>query len=54
MKKLHIQDSGFIKYMALEVSNGTKYDTKAHIYSLRIIIQDLFKTITIRKFKNLN
>jgi serine/threonine protein kinase len=38
----HTQDSGTIKYMAPEVSNSRKYDMKADIYSLGVIIQDLF------------
>jgi hypothetical protein len=42
MKKLHTQDRGCTKYMAPEVSCGTKYDTKADIYSLGIIIQVIF------------
>ncbi len=42
MKKLHTQDRGCTKYMAPEVSCGTKYDTKADIYSLGIIIQEIF------------
>jgi serine/threonine protein kinase len=42
MKKLHTQDIGCPKYMAPEVSYGTKYDTKADIYSLGVIIQEIF------------
>ncbi len=42
MKKLHNQDRGCTKYIAPEVSYRTKYDTKADIYSLGIIIQEIF------------
>jgi serine/threonine protein kinase len=38
----HTEGSGTPKYMAPEVSNGTNYDTKADIYSLSLIGQELF------------
>jgi serine/threonine protein kinase len=38
----HTEGSGTPKYMAPEVSNGTNYDTKADIYSLSFIGQELF------------
>jgi alpha-tubulin suppressor-like RCC1 family protein/tRNA A-37 threonylcarbamoyl transferase component Bud32 len=47
----HIQDSGSIKYMAPEVTRTRKYDTKADIYSLGVIVQDLFN-IDIDKYIN--
>jgi len=42
-KQTHTQGSGTNKYIALEVLNGKKYDTKADIYSLGIITQELFE-----------
>ncbi len=42
MKKLHTQDRGCTKYMAPDVRDGIEYDTKADIYSLGIIIQEIF------------
>jgi serine/threonine protein kinase len=38
----HTQASGTIKYMAPEVIKSRKYDTKADIYSLGIIVEELF------------
>ncbi len=38
----HTQESGTIKYMAPEVIKSRKYDTKADIYSLGIIVEELF------------
>jgi serine/threonine protein kinase len=38
----HTQDRGHIRYAAPEVLNGRKYDTKADIYSLGIILINLF------------
>ena len=37
----HTQDRGHIKYAAPDVLNGRKYDTKADIYSLGIILINL-------------
>jgi serine/threonine-protein kinase len=41
-KQSHSQAKGTIKYMAPEVLISRNYDTKADIYSLGIIIQQLF------------
>jgi alpha-tubulin suppressor-like RCC1 family protein len=41
--KLHTKDRGDLKYMAPEVARSQKYDTKADIFSLGIIIQELFQ-----------
>jgi alpha-tubulin suppressor-like RCC1 family protein len=38
----HTQYSGSFNYMAPEVRNGRNYDTKADIYSLGVIIRELF------------
>lgn len=38
----HTSDRGLIKYMAPEVEQGTKYDTRADIYSLGIVLRELF------------
>jgi serine/threonine protein kinase len=38
----HTQDRGYMRYAAPEVLNGRKYDTKADIYSLGIILINLF------------
>jgi serine/threonine protein kinase len=38
----HSTDKGNIKYAAPEVLNGRKYDTKADIYSLGILLDQLF------------
>jgi hypothetical protein len=39
----HSSDKGHIKYAAQEVLNGRKYDTKADIYSLGILLGELFR-----------
>jgi serine/threonine protein kinase len=39
----HTQGSGTYKYMAPEVKNTRKYDTKADIFSLGVITQELFQ-----------
>jgi serine/threonine protein kinase len=38
----HTQLRGTLKYMAPEVLNGRKYDTKADIYSIGVITQEMF------------
>jgi alpha-tubulin suppressor-like RCC1 family protein len=38
----HSIDKGTLKYMAPEVMNSSKYDTKCDIYSLHVIMQELF------------
>jgi hypothetical protein len=44
----HSIDKGPIKYMAPEVRNSSKYDTKADIYSLGVVLQELFDLQTER------
>jgi serine/threonine protein kinase len=41
-EKSHTLDKGSTKYMAPEVINNKKYETKADIYSLGVIFQNLF------------
>ncbi len=41
-EQLHTQDQGTPKYTVPEVRDSRKYDTKADIYSLGIIFQNLF------------
>ncbi len=41
-EQLHEPDKGYLKYIAPEVENGGKYDTKADIYSLGMILKDLY------------
>jgi serine/threonine protein kinase len=38
----HTQLMGYLKYMAPEVLNSRKYDTKADIYSIGVITQEMF------------
>jgi serine/threonine protein kinase len=38
----HTQDTGTLKYIAPEVGNSRKYNMKADIYSLGIIVKELF------------
>jgi alpha-tubulin suppressor-like RCC1 family protein len=40
--KLNTEDKGDVRYMAPEVAFSKKYDTKADIYSLGVITQELF------------
>jgi serine/threonine protein kinase len=42
----HTSDRGTLKYMAPEPIRGRKYSTKAHIFSLGIIAQELFNIET--------
>jgi alpha-tubulin suppressor-like RCC1 family protein len=41
-EQLHESDKGDISYIAPEVANGGNYDTRADIYSLGMILKDLF------------
>jgi hypothetical protein len=41
-EKSHTLDKGSNKFMAPEIINSTKYNTKADVYSLGIIFEDLF------------
>jgi serine/threonine protein kinase len=38
----HTKRIGPIKYMAIEIKEGKKYDTKADIYSSGVIVPELF------------
>jgi serine/threonine protein kinase len=40
--QLHSSDKGNIDYIAPEVYEGKKYNTKADIYSLGILLSELF------------
>jgi serine/threonine protein kinase len=46
----HTSEVGHIDYMAPEVDNGQKYNTKADIFSLGVIVQQLFN-IQIYKYE---
>jgi serine/threonine protein kinase len=46
----HTLDKGTPKYMALEVRDGKRYDTKADVYSLGVIFQELFALEMTVKF----
>jgi serine/threonine protein kinase len=43
----HTLDKGTLKYMAPEVGRNKKYDTKADVYSLGVILEILFDVETI-------
>jgi serine/threonine protein kinase len=43
LNKPNTQDQGTIKFIAPEVKDGTKYDIKADIYSLGVILQKLLQ-----------
>jgi serine/threonine protein kinase len=45
--QLHTLDRGTVKYMAPEVASNKKYETKADIYSLGVIFEELFALIMI-------
>ncbi len=40
--KLHTEDRGHVGYCAPEVRKSQTYDTKADIYSLGVILQEIF------------
>jgi len=42
LEESHTQLRGTFKYMAPEVLNGRKYDTKADVYSIGVITQEIF------------
>ncbi len=48
----HTKYKGTIRYAAPEVMSSTKYDTKADIYSLGVILQEVFK-IDINEYLNI-
>ncbi len=39
LNRKHIQDRGHITYMAPEVRDGEKYNTRADIYSLDLVLK---------------
>jgi alpha-tubulin suppressor-like RCC1 family protein len=38
----HTKGVGTVKYMAIEIKEGKKYNTKSDVYSLGVIVQELF------------
>jgi serine/threonine protein kinase len=38
----HTKGVGTFKYMAIEIKEGKKYNTKSDVYSLGVIVQELF------------
>jgi serine/threonine protein kinase len=47
-KQSHTEDRGNIKYAAPQVIDGRKYDTKADIYSFRVVLHELFDINTTK------
>jgi serine/threonine protein kinase len=50
-RQYHTKYKGTIKYAAPEVNSSRKYDTKADIYSLGVILQELFNTRKLTRSK---
>jgi len=49
VEQSHTTDIGTIKYAASEVLDGTKYDTKADIYSLGVVLRKIFNLVYVFK-----